>query len=158
MDQKQIEKLMAAMETSRIKRIVIKREDFEIEIERECASVPSTYAPPPVYAHPPAVHEIRSKIPLEPSAVSEGEVKEKPAGHYVTSPMVGTFYAAPSPDDPSFVKVGDSVNEDSIVCIIEAMKVMNEVKAGIKGTISEILVNSGEPVEFGTRIFRIQLA
>ena len=155
MDQKQIEKLMAAMEHSRIKRIVLKREDFEIEIERECAAAPTTYLPPPVYTPPPATPELRPKSPIESVSSTEGELKDKAPGHYVTSPMVGTFYAAPSPDDPPFVKVGDLVNENSIVCIIEAMKVMNDVKAGIKGTVSEILVKSGEPVEFGTRIFRI---
>ncbi len=69
--------------------------------------------------------------------------------------MVGTFYSSPSPDDPSFVKVGDSVSEGSVVCIIEAMKVMNEVKAGCAGVIAEILLKNGEPVEFGTRMFRV---
>jgi len=155
-DQKQIEKLMAAMEQSRIRRIVLKREGFEIEIERECAA--SYFAPPPAgYAPSPATqHESHPRPLSEPIVPREDETKEKASGHYVTSPMVGTFYASPSPDDPSFVKVGDTVTEDSIVCIIEAMKVMNEVKAGIRGTVSEILVKSGEPVEFGTRIFRIQ--
>ena len=69
--------------------------------------------------------------------------------------MVGTFYSTPSPEDPAFVKVGDKVNPDSIVCIIEAMKVMNEVKAGISGTVSAILVDNGQPIEFGSQLFRV---
>ena len=84
---------------------------------------------------------------------SQGEAK--PAGKFVTAPIVGTFYGAPSPDDPPFVKVGDRVDENTVVCIIEAMKVMNEVKAGISGTIAEICVDSGHPVEFATKMFRI---
>lgn len=74
---------------------------------------------------------------------------------YITSPMVGTFYAASAPDEPPFIKPGDEVDRNSLVCIIEAMKVMNEVKAGLSGTIVEILVENGSPVEFGTKLFRI---
>jgi len=156
-DLKQIEKLMAAMEHSRIKRIVIKRQDFEIEIEKECE-----LQAPPIYAHSPVCApslvspEAESKLIQEPS-VSIGE-KEKAGTLYVTSPMVGTYYASPSPDDPHFVKVGDAVNEDTVVCIIEAMKVMNEVKAGVKGFVTEVLLKNGEPVEFGTRILRVNPA
>jgi acetyl-CoA carboxylase biotin carboxyl carrier protein len=154
-DLKQIEKLIAAMEHSSIKRIAIKREDFEIEIERECAASPVVsppYAPPPVYTPSLAAAELKTKTLPEPPPSEE---KEGEGTHYVTSPMVGTFYASPSPDDPPFVKVGDLVSEETVVCIIEAMKVLNEVKAGIKGSVSEVLLKNGEPVEFGTRILKI---
>jgi acetyl-CoA carboxylase biotin carboxyl carrier protein len=70
--------------------------------------------------------------------------------------MVGTFYSAPSPEDPPFVKIGDRVNENTVVCIIEAMKVMNEVKANVKGVVKEIYLDSGQPLEFGTKLFRIE--
>lgn len=70
--------------------------------------------------------------------------------------MVGTFYSAPSPDSPPFVKVGDAVGEDSVLCIIEAMKVMNEIKAEKRGSIAEILVENGESVEFGQPLFRLR--
>ena len=76
-------------------------------------------------------------------------------GSYVISPMVGTFYQTPAPDQPSFVKVGDRVTEDTVVCIIEAMKVMNEVKAGVKGRVAEVLIENGNPVEFGTKMIRV---
>jgi acetyl-CoA carboxylase biotin carboxyl carrier protein len=69
--------------------------------------------------------------------------------------MVGTFYTSPSPDDPAFIKVGDRIDKNSVVCIIEAMKVMNEIKANVAGTIAEVLVESGQPVEFGTKLFRV---
>ena len=81
--------------------------------------------------------------------------KEDVNSIYVTSPMVGTFYIAPSPEDPPFVKVGEKVDKNTVVCIIEAMKVMNEIKANLSGTIAEILVETGQPVEFGTKLFRI---
>jgi acetyl-CoA carboxylase biotin carboxyl carrier protein len=152
-DLKQIEKLMLAMEQSRIKRVVLKREDFEIEIERECAIATPAFTPPLGFIPTPTPAPPIQKISVEPA--QSLETQEKPSGHYVTSPMVGTFYASPSPEDPPFVKVGDSVSDDTVVCIIEAMKVMNEVKAGIKGTVLETYLKSGEPVEFGTHIFKI---
>lgn len=155
MDQKQIEKLMSAMEQSRIKRIVLKKEDFEIEIERESATgftvpvVMEHHTPHPT-AHP-TIHLPKVSSEINPLP----EYKEKASGSYITSPMVGTFYATPAPDEPPFVKVGDSVTETSVVCIIEAMKVMNEVKANVKGVIAEILIKNGEPCEFGTQMFRV---
>ena len=81
--------------------------------------------------------------------------KEAQEGNFVSSPMVGTFYSSPSPDVSSFVKIGDTINEGDVVCIIEAMKVMNEVKAEASGTIADILVEDGHPVEFGTKLFRV---
>lgn len=95
-----------------------------------------------------------------PSAIYNSTTPAKSAeavlpGSYVTSPMVGTFYSSPSPDDHSFVKVGDRIEKDTVVGIVEAMKVMNEIKAGVAGTLSEILVPTGQPVEFGTKLFRI---
>ena len=87
------------------------------------------------------------------------EVKAAPAkasGHFLKSPMVGTFYTAPSPQDPPFVKVGDRVEKGQVICIVEAMKVMNEVKADRGGTIKEICVENMQPVEFGTNLFGIE--
>ena len=159
MDLKQIEKLMAAMEHSRIKRIVLKREDYEIEIERESAgsSLPTTtYSSPPAYIPLPTGFDSRAQMSQDPNGQVEN--KEKAGTLYVTSPMVGTFYASPSPEDPPFLKVGDAISEETVVCIIEAMKVMNEVKSGVKGIVSEILIKNGEPVEFGTQIMRVNPA
>ena len=75
----------------------------------------------------------------------------------VESPLVGTFYASASPEAPVYASVGDEVNEESIICIVEAMKVMNEITAGFNGTITEILVNDAEPVEYGQPLFKIKV-
>ena len=89
------------------------------------------------------------------SGSKKTNAKEDEMSIYVTSPMVGTIYYTPSPNDPTFVKVGDRIEKNTVVCIIEAMKVMNEIKAQVSGVVAEILVENGSPVEFGTKIFRI---
>ena len=77
---------------------------------------------------------------------------------FVKSPMVGTFYRSPSPENPSFVDVGSKVEEKAVVCIIEAMKIMNEIQAEVKGTVVEVLVENGQPVEYGQRLFKVKAA
>lgn len=146
MDLKQIEKMMAAMNRAGMKRMVIKQEGFEIELEKESyfTAEPEVIVPQPVRM-PPSLPEEKKEV------VAETTVEHK----YITSPMVGTFYAAASPENPSFVKVGDKVEKDTVVCIIEAMKVMNEVKAGMSGTVAEVLLKNGAPVEFGTKLIRV---
>ena len=87
------------------------------------------------------------------------EVQEEAAGtDTVNAPMVGTFYASPSPEAPRYIDVGNTVTTDTIVCIIEAMKVMNEIKAGVAGEVLEVLADSGSPIEYGTPLFRIKPA
>ncbi len=150
MDLKQIEKLMAAMNRQGMRRIYLKEEGMEIELEGISADHPH----PHPYPHETlAAHPMRA-LPSMPTEKVEAIVETKES-KYITSPMVGTFYAAPSPDDPAYVKEGDRVDAGTIVCIIEAMKVMNEVKAGLSGTIGEVLLRSGDPVEFGTKIIRL---
>jgi acetyl-CoA carboxylase biotin carboxyl carrier protein len=90
-----------------------------------------------------------------PGGEKQPEQIEAKKEYELTSPMVGTYYAAPSPDDAPFVKVGDKVDEGAVVCIIEAMKVMNEVKAGKSGIVKEIFLDSADPVEFGTKLLTI---
>jgi acetyl-CoA carboxylase biotin carboxyl carrier protein len=98
-------------------------------------------------------------VPAE-AAAREPEAAEEAAEDLIdiTSPIVGTFYAAPSPDSAPFVKKGDKVDEDNVVCIVEAMKVMNEIKAECNGTIAEVCVKNAEPVEFGQVMFRVRPA
>ena len=144
MEIEEIKALMTHLEESKLKKLVFKRGDFELHLEKEGF---------PVLAPRRAVAQ--ESLP-EPAVQSEPpQTREAPAGTYVTSPMVGTHYSSPAPDQPSFVKVGDIVNENTVVCIIEAMKVMNEVKAGVSGTVAEILAADPQPVEFGTRLLRI---
>ena len=93
-----------------------------------------------------------------PASSAEKEKAEDPNVETIKSPMVGTFYRAPSPDSANFTNVGKKVDVDSIVCIIEAMKVMNEIQAEVKGTITEILVEDGDAIEFGQPLFKYKKA
>ncbi|HPE85547.1 MAG: acetyl-CoA carboxylase biotin carboxyl carrier protein [Chlamydiia bacterium] len=143
MDLDEIKDLMAAMGDADMNEVSIKEKGFEIVLKRGFThSVPA--APMPVqHTHAPLPQTEQPK----PSVSSD---------LFITSPMVGTFYGAPSPDDPPFVKVGDQVDPDTVVCIVEAMKVMNEVKAGVSGRVAEILIKSADPVEFGTKLIRVE--
>lgn len=158
MDLKQIKDLMASMRRAGLKRISIK-EKTGFEIELECFDttpqiqriehmVPSGFRD----YHPPMTHETLQAPPAQIQAKAEPKTED---GKYITAPMVGTFYLTPTPDKPAFVKVGDKVDAGTVVCIIEAMKVMNEVKAGMSGTVVEVMHSSGQPVEFGTKLFKI---
>jgi acetyl-CoA carboxylase biotin carboxyl carrier protein len=162
-DLKQIKELMAAMRRAGLKRISLKEKTgFEIELECFDENPPQIMHPmvPSGFReyHPPMTmqtiqqahaHQAPSAPHQAPSAAQEE------TGKFITAPMVGTFYAQPSPDKPAFVKVGDKVDAGTVVCIIEAMKVMNEVKAGVSGTVTEVLISAGQPVEFGTKLFKI---
>jgi len=143
MDMKLIKDLVKQMEELKLKKIVYKKGDFEVHLEKEDASIPQRQSL--VHYEEPAPHADK-KVSARVEEVS---------GTFVTSPMVGTYYASPAPDQANFVKVGDKVHEKTIVCIVEAMKVMNEVKAGVSGTVAEILAHNGQPIEFGTRLFRV---
>ncbi|AAF39256.1 acetyl-CoA carboxylase biotin carboxyl carrier protein subunit [Chlamydia muridarum str. Nigg] len=160
MDLKQIEKLMIAMGRNKMKRIAIKRDGFELELERDTG--PNIQEPVfydnRLFAGFTQERPIPSDQNLGNPIVKEvGEKKEdKPVeGDFIVSPLVGTFYGAPSPESPAFVKPGDIVSEDTVVCIVEAMKVMNEVKAGMAGRVEEVLITNGDPVQFGSKLFRI---
>lgn len=164
MELKQIKELMAAMEKAGIKKLSIKETTgFELQLERqgdaghphmisEAPPYPQIYHPSAAHHFPPPPHGHK---PAMPEVASSEKKEEKIEGKFITSPMVGTFYSSASPEDAAFVKVGDRVEENTVVCIIEAMKVMNEVKAGINGIIEEVLVENAHPVEFGTKMFRV---
>lgn len=154
MDLKEIKDLMTAMRKTGIQKLVIKKkEGDELQLETQIGSHTSLVGFPSAeqnkeqaFFHSPPGHL---------SEKSSSVAKEEKPGQYITAPLVGTFYSSASPDDEPFVKVGDIVKVDTVLCIIEAMKVMNEVKAGKSGKIAEILVENGHPVEFGTKMFRI---
>ena len=166
MELKQIKELMTAMERSGTKRLVLKREqEFELVLEREDQGHSSMYAPQSAPSENDfvensetrnrAIHTLSrgAEMPARGVAAQE-EIDSNQV--FITSPMVGTFYLSPSPDDPCFVNVGDKIDKNTVVCVIEAMKVMNEVKAGVSGIVAEILVENAHPVEFGTKLFRIK--
>lgn len=167
MELKHIKELMAAMGRTGTKRLELKKENFELVIERETQSggqsdsqldfSEEVLKQPTVLSRADQALSRGSEMPAGrvSSPIIGESTKEDSNSRYVTSPMVGTFYTSPSPEDPPFVKVGDKVEKNHIVCIIEAMKVMNEIKANVSGTIVEVLVETSQPVEFGTKLFRI---
>lgn len=160
MELKQIKELMAAMGRSGTKKLIIKKGTFELHLERDGqnAFLGSENVTDESLQRQDMFNR-RVDQPLPSTSNLPSAIKQEAAeavGTFVTSPMVGTFYSAPSPEDPSFIKVGDHITKDTIVCIIEAMKVMNEIKAQVSGVVTEILVESGSPVEFGTKLFRVQ--
>ena len=146
MELEQVKQLIALLEKSKLAKLSFKKGDFEVSLEK-----PSVVER--VVAPAPAVEHLPERLP---ESVPHRVVAPVAEGQLVTSPMVGTYYARPSPDQPQFVKVGDKVQENTVVCIIEAMKVMNEVKAGKAGTVVEIYADNGQPMEFGGKILRIK--
>lgn len=166
---KQIKELMTAMGRTGTKRIILKKDEFELTIEREeqmGGRLPDSSFDLMDESLKQSLNWNRTDQALSrgsempagrvSSPITTAEpVKEDTNSSYVTSPMVGTFYTSPSPEDPSFIKAGDKVDKNTVVCIIEAMKVMNEIKANVSGTVAEVLVETGQPVEFGTKLFRI---
>lgn len=163
MELKQIKELMTAMGRSGTKKLILKKGTFELHLERDGPDSGIEKLEGEEGSSRQDIFYRRADHPLPRNAdmstvmkPSMETIKPEITGTFITSPMVGTYYSSPSPEDPTFIKVGDQVTKDTIVCIIEAMKVMNEIKAGTTGTIAEVLVESGNPVEFGTKLFRIQ--
>ena len=117
----------------------------------------SPAAPPPQAAAPaPAAAPVPAAAPAAPVVEAEAEVDDTAGLVPVASPMVGTFYSAASPDVDDFVKVGDSVGPDTVICLVEAMKIFNEIKAECSGTVQKVLVSSGDSVEFGQDLLLIK--
>ena len=116
-------------------------------------------APPVSLTQSAAVTEGPTKVASEASAPPKAESPDVPVEENlisIKSPMVGTFYRAPAPDVPSYVEVGDEINEDTVLCIVEAMKLMNEIKAEMKGKVAQILIENGQHVEYGQPLFIIE--
>lgn len=146
MDIKLVKELMQEFKDCDLTRIKLKNDEFELELERSVAV--NTVQTPIIQA--PQVATAQINISEQP------QIEVKPVGHTIKAPMVGTFYASSSPDQPAFVQVGSKVKKGDIVCIIEAMKLMNEVEADQDGEIIEVLVENEEMVEFDQPMFRIR--
>jgi acetyl-CoA carboxylase biotin carboxyl carrier protein len=150
LDLKAIKQVVDLMKRSELSEFELEEEGFKLRLSRKNGDAPQIiHAAAPVAAAPvaaPAAAEAPA-APVEEVGIS-----------IVKSPMVGTFYAAGSPESPAFAKVGDKVGADSIVCIIEAMKVMNEIQAEISGTVTEVLIENGEAVEYGQPLFKVKTA
>lgn len=144
-----VEALAQIVKENDLGRIKISTDELDIVIEaKKCAPMP----PMPM----PAAEMPAAPATAAPAAEAAPAAPAVESGNIVTSPIIGTFYAAPSPDKPPFVKVGDTVNAGDVVCIIESMKLMNEINCEFSGKVAEIYVNNGEPVEFGQKIMRIE--
>jgi len=157
---KDIKSIVDLMKKNSISDFEMEKEGFKIKLRRTDGTKtddvhvqhylpPASAAPVPMPATAPAAAPPAAAPAEEPPASNDPEIK---------SPMIGTFYRAPSPESESYVEIGDHVSADTVVCIIEAMKVMNEIKAEISGVITEILSENGNPVEFGQPLFRVRPA
>lgn len=151
MDLKAIKQVVEMMKRSEISEFEIEEKDFKLRLSRKNGDIQTIQAAAPV-----AVAPIAAAAPAAPATTAAPA--EEQGVSVVKSPMVGTFYTAASPESPVFTKVGAKVSADSIVCIIEAMKVMNEIQAELSGTITEVLVENGEAVEYGQPLFKVKTA
>ncbi|MDE7360888.1 MAG: acetyl-CoA carboxylase biotin carboxyl carrier protein [Oscillospiraceae bacterium] len=148
-----VEALARIVKENDLGRIKVSTEDLDIVIEgKRC--------PPPPMGGMPAAMPLGAVAPVaapaQQSAPAAAAEKSAETGNIITSPIIGTFYSSPAPEKPAFVKLGDSVNVGDVVCIIESMKLMNEINSEFSGKVAEIYVNNGDPVEYGQKIMRIE--
>jgi acetyl-CoA carboxylase biotin carboxyl carrier protein len=149
-DLNQVRELLAILNQTDVEELCLKSSDFELTIRKgssASAAVPAATAAPTAVAATEPVALILA--PVAPGIVDKNWVE-------VTSPMVGTFYRASGPDEPPFIEVGDVIRKGQAICIIEAMKLMNELEAEINGEVMEILVENGKPIEFGQPLMRVK--
>jgi len=152
LDLKEIRSIIDLMKKNDLSEFALEREGFKIKLRRGYGrdAVVETVERISSVGAPAA-----QPTPASTPAAATAKAEEAP-GTEVTSPMVGTFYRAPSPDAPAFVEVGAEVNEDTVVCIIEAMKQFNEIKAEKKGVVTAVLAENGKPVDYGQPLFRLK--
>jgi acetyl-CoA carboxylase biotin carboxyl carrier protein len=151
-DVRRVRRLVELMQEFELAEIDLRQSEQRIRLrkDQEPVIVPGGYAP---MAAAPAAAPV---APTTPSSPGSTAAAEPAAGQFIVSPMVGTFYASSSPDAPPFVKVGDQVGPETVVCIVEAMKVFNEIPAECSGKIAAVLVENGAAVEYGQRLFRVE--
>ena len=151
MDIRKVKKLIELLDESGISEIEITEGEESVRITRNAPSVTA-----PAYVAPAFAAPAPEAVPAAPPATAAAPAAADDAdGYAVTAPMVGTFYAASSPGSPPFVQVGDHVNEGDTLCIVEAMKMMNQIEAEVSGTVKSVRVQSGDPVEYGQILFVI---
>ena len=144
-DIKEIKAVIDLMKKHDLSVFEIEKEGFRLKLQRGASAPQATVSAPAVATGTGAEPPLPAAKPIETAPMKE-----------IVSPMVGTFYRAASPDAPPFVEVGKPVTEDTVVCIIEAMKVMNEIKAETSGVIAEVLADNGKPVQFGQPLFKVR--
>ena len=164
MDLKQIKLVIDLMKRSDLTEFAVEEEGFKLTIRRGASGAPvissqsygSASPFPSVSAPVPAPAAPAPAAPAPASAPAAAPAGDEAGVLYVKSPMVGTFYKAASPESKPFAEPGTKVTETSVVCIIEAMKIMNEIQAEVKGTIVEVLVENGSPIEYGQKLFKVK--
>lgn len=150
------------MKRSELTEFAVEEEGFKLKIRRGSNGFPvvmsgrSSNPPFPLNESSAPAASIPPSVALSPAPSNTPPAQEEEGVVYIKSPMVGTFYRSPSPESKPFVDPGAKVVESTLVCIIEAMKIMNEIQAEIKGTILETLVENGQPVEYGQRLFKVK--
>ncbi len=157
LDFEQLQALLSAVRESDISELSLKGESFELLVKRgaSTAAVVLPSVPPAMPVSQP-VTPVPAPLPVPPPPAAAPGAGESLLE--ITSPMVGTFYRAPAPDEPPFINVGDRIRPGQTVCIIEAMKLMNELESEVSGEVVEILVQNGEPVEFNQPLIRLRPA
>lgn len=150
---KDIKAIIDLMRKNALSEFELERQDFKIKLKRGVSGTVAPVEEPNAtpYVAPPAV-----VAPGLPAASPPPPAAASPSLLEIKSPMIGTFYRAPSPESPNYVEIGTEVMPETVVCLIEAMKVMNEIKAEAKGVVTHILVENAKPVEFGQPMFRIR--
>jgi acetyl-CoA carboxylase biotin carboxyl carrier protein len=161
MDIRKIKKMIELLEESGIAEIEIKEGEETLRIARVLPGQPTTTyvatpAQPPLLSAAPASAAMESAAPAEAAVKAAGPLRAGVGEHIVTAPMVGTYYSAPTPGAKLFVELGDTVEVGQVLCIIEAMKMMNQIESEKAGKVKAIMVKNGEPVEFGQPLFIIQ--
>lgn len=163
MDIRKIKKLIQMLENSDIDEIEVREDQDSVRVSRNRVAPPAFAAPArelsagaPQAAAPPAVAAVAAQQPEPPPAVTATE--EEPEENLVKAPMVGIFYEAAAPGKPSFVELGQAVKKGDVLCIIEAMKVMNQIESERAGVVSRVMAVNGEPVEYGQPLFVIRAA
>lgn len=156
MDIRKVKKLIELLEESEVGEIEIHEGEESVRICKQVPQLATSIAPAPAIAVPTAAPASTAPAPRNTSLSDSDDDFALADGHVINSPMVGTFYRSPSPDKPTFVEIGDQVSSGDVLCIVEAMKMMNQIEADTSGVIKEILAENGQPVEFGQPLFIIE--
>ena len=161
MDFKQIQELIKLVNDSNIGEVTIEQKEFRLTIKQKEEQITQMMAPPfqmPVYSQQPSMPQQISQADSQTAGTEKPKQEAPPSANTITikSPMIGTFYRRSSPDKPNFVEIGDEVSLGKVVCIIEAMKLFNEIESEVKGKIVKIFVEDASPVEYDQPLFLVE--
>jgi acetyl-CoA carboxylase biotin carboxyl carrier protein len=167
LDLKQIKQIIDLMKRSDLTEFAIEEQGFKLKICRGPDGMPAIsggqmliHTPPHMVVEAPRPAAATSPAATPATALDVAAATatpDEPGVSYIKSPMVGTFYRSASPESPPFVEIGAKIEEKTVICIIEAMKIMNEIQAETKGSVLEVLIENGQPVEYGQRLFKIKV-